>query len=223
MSRGERMDRSERREALLDAAIACVRREGAGASMEDIAREAGVTKPILYRHFRHRADLENAIAERFTGELATQLRRMMRRPGDPRNVFAAAIDAYVRMVEREIEIYRFLMRGARPTVSAEGAIDHFMRRLGDEIGLVLGERLRELGLDSGPAEVWGHGIVGMVGASVDWWVERPVLPRRRLVTFLADLLWEGFRGATREVAPAAEPQERGEQPGEVIPMRRRRS
>jgi AcrR family transcriptional regulator len=179
------------------AAIACIRREGPGVSMERIAAEAGVTKPILYRHFRHRADLENAIATRFTDAIGTQLRRVMRRTGDPRLVLESAIDSYVRLVERDTDVYRFLVHRGRPSVSAEGAIEHFMRRLGGDIGLVLGERMRELGLDSGPAELWGHGIVGMVGASVDWWVDRNVLPRRRLVQFLAELLWRGLGGATR--------------------------
>src|SRR5207247_1832944 len=121
---------------------------------------------ILYRHFRHRADLEDAIATRFTDAIGKQLRRVMRRTGDPRELLVSAIDAYVCLVERDTDVYRFLVHRGRPSVSAEGAIEHFMRRLGDDIGLVLGERLRELGLDSGPAEVWGHGIVGMVGASV---------------------------------------------------------
>jgi AcrR family transcriptional regulator len=186
--------------------------------MEDIAAEAGVTKPILYRHFRHRADLEDAIAERFTGTIAAQLRRVMRRPGHARDVLAAAIDSYVRIVERDTDVYRFLVHRGRPTVSADRAIEHFMRRLGDEIGLVLGERLRELGVDSGPAEVWGHGIVGMVSGSVDWWVDRRVLPRRRLVAYLADLLWQGFRGATQLAEPVGAPESRAG----VIPMRRRR-
>jgi len=212
-------DRAARREALLDAAVECIRREGPGASMEDIATAAGVTKPILYRHFRHRADLEDAIAERFTEDIARRLRRIMSRSGDPHVVLATAVDAYVRVVERDAEIYRFLVRGGRPSVSDQGAIGHFMRRLGDEIGLVLGERLRELGLDSGPAEVWGHGIVGMVSASVDWWVDRRVLPRRRLVEFLADLLWRGFRGAPG----AAVPVPLSERHSDVIQIRGRRS
>jgi AcrR family transcriptional regulator len=189
--------RAARREELLDAAIRCIRTEGAGVSMERIAAEAGVTKPILYRHFRHRAGLEDAIATRFTDEIGAQVREAMGRGGDARALLERAIDSYVRMVERDTDVYRFLVNRARLAVSGDGAIEHFMRRLGDDIGLVLGERLRELGLDSGPAEVWGHGIVGMVGASVDRWVERRVLPRERLVAFLSELLWKGLRGATR--------------------------
>src|SRR5438270_8328836 len=187
--------RAERRETLVEAAIECIRREGPGASMEDIAREAGVTKPILYRHFRHKADLYEAVAHRYTQLVSTNLRKALRRNGSPRANLRSAIDAYIRLVERETEIYRFLMRRGRLSGwSGEGPVEDFMRRLGDEIGLVLGERLREAGLDSGPSEAWGHGVVGMVSAAVDWWVERPVLPRKRLVDYLVDLLWVGFAG-----------------------------
>ena len=221
MGRDRQVERAARREALLDAAVACIRREGAGASMEDIAREAGVTKPILYRHFRHRADLEDAIATRFTEDIAAQLRNVLRKQGHPLELLVAAIDSYVRVVERDTEIYRFLVHG-RPSVSSEGAIQSFMRRLGDEIGLVLGERVRELHLDSGPAEVWGHGIVGMVASSVDWWVDRRVLPRKRLVEFLASLLWGGFRDAMREPR-GSKPDEKPARVADVIEMPRRKA
>jgi len=217
--------RTDRREALLDAAIACIRAEGPGASMQEIAAEAGVTKPILYRHFRHKADLYEAIAARFTQALSADLRKTLRRK-DPRESLRAGIDAYIRLVERETEIYRFLMERARLSrMSEEGPVENFMRRLGDEIGLVLGERLRQAGVDSAPAEVWGHAIVGTVSASVDWWVDRRILPRRRLVQYLADLLWKGMSRAGVAIdepdvgvevvlddAPRAE----------VVPIRRRR-
>src|SRR5437763_5487164 len=187
--------RAERRQHLVDVAIECIRREGPGASMEESAAEAGVTKPILYRHFRHKADLYEAVAARYTQALATELRKPLRRK-DPRESLRAGIDAYIRLVERETEIYRFLMQRARLSrVSEEGPVENFMRRLGDEIGLVLGERLRQAGVDSAPAEVWGHAIVGTVSASVDWWVDRRVLPRRRLVQYLTDLLWKGMSRA----------------------------
>ena len=217
--------RTERREALLETAIACIRREGPDASMDEIAAEAGVTKPIVYRYFRHKADLYDAIAVRYTESVAADVRKALRRK-DPRESLRAGIDAYIRLVDRDTEIYRFLMQRARLSrVSDDGPVENFMRRLGDEIGLVLGERLRQLGLDSGPAEVWGHAIVGTVSASVDWWVERRVLPRRRLVQYLTDLLWTGMsRGVSLDLdvrTAVSEPEER-ESGADVVPLRRRR-
>jgi AcrR family transcriptional regulator len=215
------MERREaRRDVLLEAAVRCIRREGSDASMEDIAAEAGVSKPILYRYFRHKGDLYEAIAQRFTSVISEKLRRAMRRQGHPRDILKTAIDAYVKLVETDTEIYRFLVhRGRIALPVAEGPIETFVRRLGDEIGLRLGERLREAGLDSGPAVVWGHGIVGMVSAAVDWWVDQPVLSRRRLVEFLTDLLWSGFRGLATVQTPASAPAERSPV---VVKMERRR-
>src|SRR5437763_14978599 len=102
--------RAQRRESLLDAAIECIRREGPDASMDEIAAEAGVTKPILYRYFRHKADLYEAVAHRYTQIVAADLRKAMRRKEHPREVLRSAIDSYIRLVEREGQIYRFLIR-----------------------------------------------------------------------------------------------------------------
>lgn len=67
------------------------------------------------------------------------------------------------------------------------------------MAVVLGERLRQLGADSGAAEPWAHGIVGMVHLAADWWVERRTMPRARLVEYLVALLWEGLESvATQE-------------------------
>src|SRR5690606_36511130 len=61
--------RAERRQELLDAAVVTIRRDGAGVSMEDIAHEAGITKPILYANFGDKAGLADALAKRFTRDL----------------------------------------------------------------------------------------------------------------------------------------------------------
>ena len=65
--------RESRRETFVDAAIAVVRRDGRGASMEAVAREAGVTKPILYRVFEDRDALVRAVGDRFAAELGRVL------------------------------------------------------------------------------------------------------------------------------------------------------
>lgn len=194
--------REARRAELLDAAIAAIRRFGAGASMEQMAAEAGISKPILYRHFGDKAELYQAIAQRYVDLVGAEVRGAIGRapataaPADaPRRMLAAGIDAYLRLVEREPEIYRFLMQRARFEQSATAAtIDNFVRRLGQEVGLLLGEQLAAGGLDTGGAEAWGHAIVGMVNAAGDWWVDRQVLSRKRLVGYLTDLLWAGFDG-----------------------------
>ena len=58
-----------RRRELLEAADRVVLRDGPGASMNAIAAEAGITKPILYRHFGDKGGLYAALAKRHTDAL----------------------------------------------------------------------------------------------------------------------------------------------------------
>ena len=62
---GRRLRRAERRELLLAAATRAFARHGfAATSLDDVAREAGVSKVILYRHFESKADLYRAVLRR---------------------------------------------------------------------------------------------------------------------------------------------------------------
>ncbi len=60
-----RMPAAERREQLLDTAVSLFAERGfAGTTTANLAREAGVTEPIIYRHFRSKKDLFIAVIER---------------------------------------------------------------------------------------------------------------------------------------------------------------
>jgi AcrR family transcriptional regulator len=194
--------RAQRRIELLDAASAAIRRDGAGVSMEALAAEAGVTKPILYKHFGDRDGLVSALAERFGGALVAELEANLERDLPPEQLLRSTVDAYLAFIERDPNVYRFLV--PRLSVHVGDGIDQLgiVSHLGSRIALVVGEQLRALGLDSGMAEPWAFGIIGMVHLSGEWWVERQTLPRARLVEYLSDLLWHGMEGVTAKALQA---------------------
>lgn len=69
---GSRLPRTARREQILIAATAAFARSGfAGTGLDDIAREAEVSRAILYRHFDSKADLYRAVLQRARARLAT--------------------------------------------------------------------------------------------------------------------------------------------------------
>lgn len=185
--------RTERREELLDAAVVAIRRDGAGVSMEDIAHEAGITKPILYANFGDKAGLADALAKRFTRDLVARFGEVWATTDDTRERVARAIDAWVGFIESDPHIYRFLSEGS---FGAGRRLED--RRLVNGLGIVvaraLGEWLREQGADSGPAEPWAYGVLGMVHVTTEWWLDRRTLSRRDLVEYLTSLLWDGFSG-----------------------------
>lgn len=185
--------RSERREELLDAAVVAIRREGADVSMEDIAHEAGITKPILYANFGDKAGLADALAKRFTRDLIARFGEVWATTDDTRERVLRAIDAWVGFIESDPHIYRFLSEGS---FGAGRRLED--RRLVSDLGVVvaraLGEWLREQGADSGPAEPWAYGVLGMVHVTTEWWLQRQTLSRTDLVEYMTDLLWTGFSG-----------------------------
>jgi AcrR family transcriptional regulator len=71
---GRRLPRAERREQILVAANRAFARAGfADTSLDDVAREAGVTRVILYRHFDTKADLYRALLDRACTRLAEKV------------------------------------------------------------------------------------------------------------------------------------------------------
>ncbi len=184
-----------RRKELLEAADRVVLRDGPGASMNAIAAEAGITKPILYRHFGDKEGLYRALAVRHTDALLGALRAALDAPADRRGRVEATLDTYLAAIEARPQVYRFLMHPAEGGSSGERGFDTgqhaapLLRRLGDELGTFIEERL-DLGPDGvESARVWGHGVVGMAYAAGDWWLRERPCSRAQLVSQLADLLW----------------------------------
>lgn len=184
-----------RRRELLEAADRVVLRDGPGASMNAIAAEAGITKPILYRHFGDKGGLYRALAVRHTDALLDALRGALDAPADRRARVEATLDTYLAAIEARPQVYRFLMHPAEGGTGAERGFDvgqysaPLLRRLGEELADVIAERV-DLGSGGDRlARVWGHGIVGMMHAAGDWWLGERPCPRAELVRSLADLLW----------------------------------
>ncbi|MCX5408754.1 TetR/AcrR family transcriptional regulator [Streptomyces sp. NBC_00335] len=184
-----------RRRELLEAADRVVLRDGPKASMNAIAAEAGITKPILYRHFGDKAGLYQALAVRHTDALLDSLRAALDAPAERRSRVEATLDTYLAAIEARPQVYRFLMHPAEDSQAPERGFDvglhsaPLLRRLGEELAQVIGERV-----DLGPggerlARVWGHGIVGMMHAAGDWWLGERPCARKELVSALTDLLW----------------------------------
>lgn len=68
-------DSGATRDAILDAALTVVARDGLRASrMEDVASEAGVSRQSVYYHFRSRDEVVSALIDRGLTDLATSIR-----------------------------------------------------------------------------------------------------------------------------------------------------
>ena len=183
-----------------------IRRRGPSVTMDDIAAEAGVAKPILYRVFRDKAELYRAVGSRVAEELLIPaLVAELAQDRHPRDHTAAMIDTYLRLIEAEPELYRFVVHPAfddRP-VTPE-LVGTYKQAIAEHLTRVIGGALRDAQLDSGGAEPWAHALVGMVHEAGDWWIEHRTMSREDLAAYLTALTWGGFADLYRRGGGAAE-------------------
>ena len=186
------VERAARRTELLDAADRVITTAGPAASMRTIAAAAGITKPILYRYFGDKGGLYQALAERHLEPLVASVRAALTaaRPDDR---VRATIDAYIRFIEDNPQIYRFLLHRALPEQpEAAAAVSAAIHRLGLEVAAALRSEFALQGSTGAALEGLAHGIVGMVHAAGDWWIADRPLPREELVEHLTTLLSRGL-------------------------------
>ena len=187
--------RQVRRRELLDAAIDVIRREGADVTMEEMASAGGISKPILYRHFVDRDGLVAAITETALVELGAILDAKIAeaRADRPPHSIRATIDAFFEYIEREPQLYRFIVDsdskgGTRATMA-------FTEQIAQRVAETLAHGLVDHGRDPAPAAIWGRAIVGMVQNTAAWWIGGADTSRREAVDALTDLAWVGMAGS----------------------------
>ncbi|MFI7428160.1 TetR family transcriptional regulator [Micromonospora sp. NPDC049836] len=206
--------REQRRQELIGAAVQALLRHGPQVDMDQVAATAGVTKPVLYRYFADKAQLWLAVSEVVATRVVDSIAPAIEQVREERALVEATIDAYLRVIESEPTLYRFLMHQAgHPGIHQ--VVAGTSRQVAAGLARAIGDRLRALGLDAGPAEPWAYGLVGFVQAVGDWWTTHGQPIRREALTdYLTTLLWSGIEGVRRgadlpaELARAHEPVDR---------------
>lgn len=195
--------REERRSGLLDAAIQEIRVTGPGATMEQLAKAGGVTKPILYRHFGDRDGLIDAIAQRFSADLISSVTAPLQTETYPKGLLDSTIGAYVGFLERDPYLYGFLIQQSSTRSGQRTPISSLVSVVSDQLALVVEEQLRAAGRDTGVAVAWAYSIVGLVHQATVWWLRDGTMPRERFLGYISDLLWYGLSGPNADEAEAA--------------------
>lgn len=189
--------RTARREELIAAAVAAVKKHGANVGMDQIAAAARTSKPVIYRYFADKNDLYRAVSQRVVGDVLTTLVRVMATNPPPREMIHAGIDAYLGLLEDNPELYRFVAQhplvGDAP--AGTGAVVDFSTVVAELLTTQLSAQLRDNGLDPAFAHPWGEAIVGFISAASIWWIDhRDAMTRRQLADYLSALLWGGAAG-----------------------------
>src|SRR3954447_11547490 len=187
--------RRARRAELVAAAVEAVRDAGPDFAVDDVARQAHVSKTVIYRYFSDKDELIDAVLERISG--AVLLPRLLGelavdRPDD-RERLHAVVAAFVALIEEEPALYRFAYAHAGRS-GRKDLVAATEREIAEALGALMGERLADAGRSAVPALTWAYGVVGMVQLTAHWWAGARSVPAAELVEQLADLAYGGFGG-----------------------------
>ncbi|WP_067428721.1 TetR/AcrR family transcriptional regulator [Nocardioides jensenii] len=187
--------RDQRRTEFVNAAVAAIDRHGPDAGIAEIATEAGVSKPVLYRYFADKAELHaevgawgaRQVLDRVIPELLT---------GAPiRDKVEHAVDAYLATIAEHPQVFLLLVRhradGADPLADGK-------QRIATTFARILGDTLRGLGVDSAGAEPWSHGLVGLGLSTGEWWLSRQTMSREAAARYLSAFVRHAFEGISEE-------------------------
>lgn len=111
--RGPRLTAAERREQLLDATLALAVRDGFHAvSIDAVAREAGITRPVVYGHFTDLRGLLNALSDREQARALAQMDEVIPtelHPVPPRDALSGALRSYLAVVAAAPDTWRLVL------------------------------------------------------------------------------------------------------------------
>jgi AcrR family transcriptional regulator len=175
-SRTIRLRAPERRSTILEAAGRLFGDRGYDATtLEEVASAAGVTKPIVYRHFGSKEGLYLALLERHHLDLPTLAAQAA--PNEPlAHLLREALTVWLDYVESHSYAWKMLFRDTGGGLE----IEQFRRVVSTRAREVLAALLRTHAQGSIPpeeveplAELMRSGMASLVL----WWLEHPATPR----------------------------------------------
>lgn len=178
------------REVVLDAAERAIRRDGPGVSLEAIAVEAGVTKPVVYARVGGRTELANALAERLSDRIIVAVGAAIRGKPLGRSTLVSFLTANLEAVATDRELFLYVT-GGTPDDTPHRAL-YLASRSTVPLAAQLAAWRTQSGLDPAIAVPWSYAIIGMLNLTSLWWIEESDRPAGELAEQLTQLLWSGL-------------------------------
>jgi AcrR family transcriptional regulator len=175
---------------VLDAAERVIARDGAGVSLDTIALEAGVTKPIVYARVGGRTDLANALAERLADRLIASARAATEGAPYGRAMLASLIEANFTTVAAHRELFLYVTGGTSDETPKRTL--YLAERSTAPLAQQLARWRTKQGHDPAVAVPWAYAVIGMLQLVSLWWLSESDRTAQQLADHLAELLWSGL-------------------------------
>ena len=185
------MTGKERRAQLLDIGRRLFAERGLdGTSIEEIAAQAGVSKPVVYEHFGGKEGLYAVVVDREVGRFLEMATRVLA-GDDTMPKFEVAAVSLLRYIEDNADGFRILVRDSNPT-SGSGTFASLISDVAGQVEYILGDVLRTRGYDPKLAPMYAQMLVGMVAFTGQWWLDARKPDLEVVAAHLVNLAWNGL-------------------------------
>jgi AcrR family transcriptional regulator len=194
--RSRRLPATERRAQLIDVGRAVFAKHGyEGTSVEEIAKRAKVSKPIIYEHFGGKEGLYAVVVDR---EMDYVERRIIEAisSGLPRERVERASLAFLSYVRDHPEGFAVLSQDS-PLTSPRGTMSSLLNDMAERVGDVFVSALKEAGYDPKAAPIYANALIGMVTFVGKWWTEERKPSIEEVAKHIGALAWMGLRHLPR--------------------------
>lgn len=154
----------------------------------DIARAAGVTRPVVYKHFESKEAIYLAALRSARQELLRDLTAALAGDAGPAARVREATDAYFRYVERNRPAWEILFGGGAAVAGPAAA--EAARLRAETVRFITGH-IRRIAPDADPrmCEALAHGMSGSAEQIATWWHRHPEVDRRQVVEYQMAYAW----------------------------------
>jgi len=192
-----RMTSVERREQLIEIARALFAERGfEGASIEEIASRAGVSKPIVYEHFGGKQGLYAVVVDREVQQLMQRMRTALT-GGRPRELVEQAALSLLDYIEESSDGFRILVRDS-PVGSESGSFVSIIGDIASRVEYIMAAEFAARGFDPKHAPMYSQMLVGMVGTTGQWWLDARQPGKQEVAAHLVNLAWHGLSGLDKD-------------------------
>jgi len=185
------MTGQERRQQLLDIGRRLFAERGfEGTSIEEIAAQAGVSKPVVYEHFGGKEGLYAVVVDREVERLTTITMTLLDGK-QSRPKFEAAAVILLRYIEDNADGFRILVRDSSPGATT-GTYGTLLSDIAGQVEYIMADFLKSRGRDPKLAPMYSQMLVGMVAFTGQWWLDARKPKLEQVATNLIDLAWNGL-------------------------------
>ena len=119
---------------------------------------------------------------------------------------SGAVGAYFAVIDEHPNLYWLIARRDFADLSLGWAAVHPDKEsIANALTAVIGDYLRMFELDSGAAEPWANGVVGLVQSTGEWWLRRRSMSRAHVVAYVTELIWAALTGIMRDAGVQIDP------------------